>query len=828
MRNNSESIAKMRAGKNLLSRSLRLPLIWLAGLLLMGFSILLPGTNSVKAWPGGNEGATPQLATALQSVKLEYNQIDASGFTQIVSFVTVSDDSGLTIGGLTKDNFEVREDSVRELPIDVVEISNAAEGVTVALVLDRSGSMQGQPIQDAKTAASGFVQLLQDQDQAALVSFNNFVTTDQGFTSDKNALTAAIQALQAFGGTAIYDAVIQAADLIEPQEGRKAIILLTDGKDTNSKNSFQTALNRAKEINVPVFTIGLALSPGSPEENVLITLANDTGGRYFRSASSSDLQAIYSAIAALLFQQYRITYTTHNPTTDGSLRHVKIDVQYQGFASYDTASYRAPDHVVTIAATTTDQVNPGRTFTINLEIPPSSKFLFHKMKNLHAILQYDPTYLKVKQTFDQNIDAGALFGADTEHTLTFNVDEANGVITLDLTKDPNSGLIEGRGQLAAITFEAAADLPDSTRLQFDIIDHLASDINDWPIATRVENLTLYSYGNIVWPGDTNENGKVELTDVTVLGVYWNIDGDGRPTEPDPLRWKSQLAGHYPVRVAAHADADGNGNVSEQDLIPIGLNWGKTTDSPDTTTQPVLLPKSQPQGTLSLAVSSTGESGVYTVKLRYESSQPEQLCGAMLRLRYPKGQLEIAQVQPGKDWPGQPLFISSNDQARALLAAGVMLTAGSPLLRGSGEIAQFVVHSDSEPDLQELIFEKVGVVTPDGTLHELTVENASNSSDQAAKSFVLFPAYPNPFNPATRLRFALPEAGEVEVHIYNVTGRLVVKSERQSFEAGEHSWGWDGRDQNGSSVSSGIYFVRVLATTPDGKKWSSQQKITMMK
>ncbi|NIT74290.1 VWA domain-containing protein, partial [candidate division KSB1 bacterium] len=398
-----------------------------------------------------------------QSLTLEYKEIDASGFSQIVSFVSVRDNSGAPIAGLTEDNFTVREDGQLESPIEVLEISEGGEGITAALVLDRSSSMRGQPIEDARSAASNFVRLLQPRDRAAVVAFNELVTTVHPFSSDTNSLVTAISGIQATGETAMYDAVIHTVTLTRPETGRRVIILLTDGADTASRNSFRQALRRATDSGIPIFTIGLSLEPGSQEEENLITLAENTAGRYYRSPTSSDLQQIYAAIAAELRNQYKITYNTHNPTTDGTRRLVHIEVQ-NGAASSDTSSYLAPEYVVTIAPSTTDRVSPAREFTLDFEIPQNSNYLRHQMKSLTIQLEYNSNYLKVKQPQDQNVLAGALFGPLSEHTISASVDQANGVITLELSKIPASGLIEGRGMLAHITFQASGTMPDSTML----------------------------------------------------------------------------------------------------------------------------------------------------------------------------------------------------------------------------------------------------------------------------------------------------------------------------------------------------------------------------
>jgi len=395
------------------------------------FMVFITAAGMISSFAQTTQTAKHKETTVLsRGLRLQYMQINASGFPRIVSDVNVSDDAGFRIGGLSEDNFLVHEDNVYEFPIEVIEISDDVQGVSVALALDRSFSMRiSNSFDDVKAAASNFMQLLQSQDQAAVISFNNEVTVEHPFSSDKTSLMAAISRLVSEGGTSIYDAVIEAANLFENQPGRRAIILLTDGEDRNSNNSFQTALDRVLEIGVPVITIGLGLNPGSPEEQILITLANSTGGLYFASPTSDDLLKIYLAIAALLHPQSQISYTTHNPTTDGTVRYVRIDVQDQGLTSQDTASYRAPNHIVTVAPVTATILSPGIEFGLDIEIPSTSKYLYHRMKNFDVTLKYDQRYFKVKRPFEQSIVAGSLFGADSDHNRNIDAEENNELIT---------------------------------------------------------------------------------------------------------------------------------------------------------------------------------------------------------------------------------------------------------------------------------------------------------------------------------------------------------------------------------------------------------------
>lgn len=287
---------------------------------------------------------TSQAAASvmLDSLSLVYNHVDASQFPRIVSLVTVTNERGLIVGKLDENNFEVREDSVRELPIIVEELPEAQIGINVVLTIDRSESMTGQPITDARNAARSFVDLMQSQDKSAIVSFNHTPWTDHSFTGNIDSLKSAISKISAFGYTAVFDAIIHSVDLITDDLKNRAIILLTDGADNRSRYSFQQALNELISHEVRAFTIGLGLKRNSPEENVLKDLASKTGGLYFYSPTSNELEEIYRAISQLLHHRYQISYSTHNPAKDSTLRHVRIDVMVNRNSSSDTARYRAP------------------------------------------------------------------------------------------------------------------------------------------------------------------------------------------------------------------------------------------------------------------------------------------------------------------------------------------------------------------------------------------------------------------------------------------------------------------------------------------------------
>lgn len=329
------------------------------------FLTLFSTVSGNASWDGAKiaKHSTADQMT-LDTLRLIYNDIDAAGFPKIVSLVTVTNYAGFIVGKLDEKNFIVREDQVRELPILVEELSRGIVGINVVLTIDRSGSMRGQPIADAKNAASAFVGLMQPDDRSAIVSFDNESVTDQFFTSDIDSLRTAIARIQASDGTAIFDALIHSVSLMKNGVKNRAIVLLTDGADMDSQASYADALTMVQSYEVRVFTIGLGLMQGGSEEKILKDLASKTGGLYFFSPTSKQLEEIYKAISQLLHHRYRITYATHNPTKDGTLRHVQIDVAVNTATSRDTASYRAPYEAPPVEPPGDPIIPPDSTFEL--------------------------------------------------------------------------------------------------------------------------------------------------------------------------------------------------------------------------------------------------------------------------------------------------------------------------------------------------------------------------------------------------------------------------------------------------------------------------------
>lgn len=241
-------------------------------------------------------------------------------------YASVIDQAGFPVVGLDASAFAINEAGTDVAPTSVVHVSDSVT-LSIALLMDYSGSVVQEPdnVTDMENAVITFVNELGTNDEAEIIKFASMIEVTQAFTSDKALLTTAVQSTPNLGDyTAVYDAVVKAVDDISASTtNRKAIIILTDGKDDDgngnplSVNGLDDVIADANAKGVPVFTVGL----GSANTQILQQMAADTGGTYFDSSTSDNLTTVYKQLASLLFtNQYILTYPSGLvSTTTGDL-----------------------------------------------------------------------------------------------------------------------------------------------------------------------------------------------------------------------------------------------------------------------------------------------------------------------------------------------------------------------------------------------------------------------------------------------------------------------------------------------------------------------------
>ncbi|MFQ5627634.1 MAG: VWA domain-containing protein [bacterium] len=760
------------------------------------------------------------------NLSLQYAHVDAAGFPVIHSSLTVRDGNSLLVGGLTENNFAVFEDGFLQYPITVEAFSSDSGGVSVVLIMDISGSMR-QELPDAKNAAITLVNLLTDRDRGALISFDRRVYLEQAFTSDMGRLKEAINALKNGGGTSVYDATIEGVNLVKSQPGKKAIVLLTDGRDGNSKADLDDVTKLLDTAQIPVYAVGLGVNPnrGEPE---LRDIVRASGGIFYKAPSTNDLEDIYRKIAFVISRhQYRITYTTSNCATDGTMRLVKIEVKHNGMAASDTNSYQAPQVASRLTAIADQSPTPTQPFILKIVTPGSDGFT-KSISEISFRIRYNTQYVNIHTPYDQNIVAGPGFGELSEHTLIFTVDDAAGFVNIEIKKNNASIGANSTGVLAEITFLADVALPDSTALAFQIDDVRAQNNGGCAMLFAPQAITLHSEGIVVWPGDTNFNGRVELSDVLILGQFWELKGPSRTGIENQLTWMPHVAKKYPIANATHADADGGGKISERDLIPIGLNWSKSVQD----YVPGVQPKTSaalPEGQVFAKIEQADSPGRYLMRIELARDNSAPLAGFAFRMHYPGEHVSIGSVKSGELWQKQPLKFAKNSMVENLLAISLMLPVNSPFPENDGEVLQIMFNAAQHVSRNDITFDNIGLVGTDGRVNEIDIMNNFNVSDTKVPAVIeLYPAYPNPFNPKTTLRFALPDRLNTTVYIFNIAGKLIRQFELGIKNEGQHQVSWDSKDVYNQAVSSGTYIVRLIATNNNGLSFTAEQTISLVK
>jgi Ca-activated chloride channel family protein len=269
-----------------------------------------------------------------QAVQIRSQQPDAEPApvkltTDLVSLsVSVLDDLGRPVMGLTRDDFEVSENKVKQ---EIAFFSLDDSPLAIGLVLDSSGSMgRDYKMERARAAALHFVRTSHPDDEVFLIDFDSEAKVTLDFTSGLDAVAAALSAAQAGGRTALYDAVYLALEKLNGYrtQRRKVILLITDGADTASRRSSKDIAKLARESDVQIYAVGICGSDLTPSDLSTITnFAEVTGGRAFFTMDSRQIVGICNVIAVDLHQHYSLGYRPTNEVRDGKWRKVEVKIK---------------------------------------------------------------------------------------------------------------------------------------------------------------------------------------------------------------------------------------------------------------------------------------------------------------------------------------------------------------------------------------------------------------------------------------------------------------------------------------------------------------------
>lgn len=240
---------------------------------------------------------------------------------QITAVVT--DGGGRFVRGLTREDFRVFDDGTAQ-PITHF----GSENIPLELVaaLDVSSSMRDS-IATVKQAAKRFLAELSPSDQVTVLAFNENIFTPARRATDPATRVRAVDRLGAWGGTALYDAVIRAIEILGRQSGRRAVVLFSDGDDQSSHAALDAAIRTTEGSDATIYAIGLGRAVKAPTlQKLLEQIASVSGGRAFFTDDASRLDGVFGEVLEDLRHQYLLSYPAPDNRRDDGWHTIRVEV----------------------------------------------------------------------------------------------------------------------------------------------------------------------------------------------------------------------------------------------------------------------------------------------------------------------------------------------------------------------------------------------------------------------------------------------------------------------------------------------------------------------
>ena len=291
---------------------------------------------------------TTLLATALLVVVAAAQQpqipIFRSGTEIVDLYVTATDKNGRLVPTLVQEDFVILDEEEAQ---EIVLFENEVRPITVVVMLDTSASMTPS-LELLMAGAEQFLIRMLPEDRAKVGAFNDKIQMlPSQFIGDRDALIRQLDQLQFGNPTRLYDAVGASIDELHGVEGRKVVLVFTDGADTQHAIGWRDVLDKARAAEVMIYTIGLEMDyfngvrqVRSKPDKRLKTFAEETGGGYFELNDSDELGPTFTRVAQELHSQYVLGFAPS--VRDGKVHELEVQVTQEGTTARARRSYVAP------------------------------------------------------------------------------------------------------------------------------------------------------------------------------------------------------------------------------------------------------------------------------------------------------------------------------------------------------------------------------------------------------------------------------------------------------------------------------------------------------
>jgi Ca-activated chloride channel homolog len=286
-------------------------------------------------------GALLVLAGSL-SVLAAQQPTFRSAVRTVPVYATAVDAGGRLVADLAQEDFEILDNGK---PVTISSFSNDPQPFTVVVMLDTSASMT-EHLKLLNQAAEQFLIRLLPVDRAQVGAFNDKLQLSGTFTNDRDELIAALDELQFGNSTRLWDGLAFSLDALKPVDGRKVVLLFTDGEDFGSRTRYGDMVNRARDEEVMVYGIGLEVNyfngvrqVRSKPDRSLRRIAEETGGGSFELQKTDLLSSTFTRVAQELRSQYLLAFAPE--TLDGKVHKLDVRVKRPGVTIRARKSYSA-------------------------------------------------------------------------------------------------------------------------------------------------------------------------------------------------------------------------------------------------------------------------------------------------------------------------------------------------------------------------------------------------------------------------------------------------------------------------------------------------------
>jgi Ca-activated chloride channel family protein len=294
-----------------------------------------------------DESELPKIPSQFKREKVDQENLPSfkSDVDMVTLDVAVLNNKGQFIPGIPGAHFRVLEDNV---PQKVIEVKMGEAPITVAMVIEFSNLFQqywSYTWYQTLQASFGFLSTLKPEDYVAIIAYDIRPEILSDFSTDRMKAQEAMRRLNTpgFSEANLFDALTDTADRMAEIEGRKAIVVLTSGIDTFSKQTFDQCRKSLQQSGVPIYGIGLmqairerydsmgALGPIArmdflQADNQMRTFSKETGGQAFFPRFEGEMPSVFGAIHQAMRNQYVLTYSPSNKTHDGAYRKIKVEL----------------------------------------------------------------------------------------------------------------------------------------------------------------------------------------------------------------------------------------------------------------------------------------------------------------------------------------------------------------------------------------------------------------------------------------------------------------------------------------------------------------------